>query len=90
MVTYSTNWMGPLNLEWIKENGDCWSGGRIDIYGVPGEPYPLEYSLPVMHSKDWNRLSNWLDTVETPVLWSREDLLSNFERFIGREIRWWG
>lgn len=31
MITYSVNWMGPINKEWIERHGSYWSGGRIDI-----------------------------------------------------------
>lgn len=80
-----------------KNVGDVWeydevttyySAGRIDIYGVPGEHYPLEYGLAPMHGEDWNALGDWLDTVETNTQWSYEDLIANFERFYGTKIRW--
>ena len=89
MISYSTNWMGPINQKWIEEHGDCWSGGRIDIYGVPGEHYPIEYGLPVMHTEDWNALSDWLDNLETAELWSFEDLIGNFQLIHDTKIRWW-
>ena len=41
MVTYSTNWMGPINIHWYRERGllepdgvstkISYSAGRIDI-----------------------------------------------------------
>ena len=89
MVTYSTNWMGPINKAWCDEHGNHWSGGRIDIYGVPGEDYPIEYGLPIMHSEDWNALSDWLDNLETDELWSFEDLIGNFQLIHDTKIRWW-
>ena len=89
MISYSTNWMGPINQKWIEEHGDCWAGGRIDIYGVPGEHYPIEYGLPVMHTEDWNALSDWLDDLETEELWSFEDLIGNFQLIHDTKIRWW-
>lgn len=30
-ITYSTNWMGPINKKWVDEHGSNWAGGRIDI-----------------------------------------------------------
>jgi len=89
MVTYSTNWMGPVNQEWVEEHGDCWSAGRIDIYGVPGEHYPIEYGLSPMHREDWNRLSEWLNILETDDLWTYEQLMEDFQYWYGKEIRWW-
>ena len=121
MISYSTNWMGPINMQWFEERGltekvtqvvtedsvlvelgrknvgdvleynevtTYYSAGRIDIYGVPGEHYPLEYGLAPMHGEDWNALSDWLHTVETNTQWSYEDLIANFERFYGTKIRW--
>lgn len=90
MITYSTNWMGPINSDWIAKHGEYWAAGRIDIYDVPGEHYPLEYSLPPMHVEDWNALSDWLDDLTTTELWEYDMLISIFEGEVlnGREIRW--
>ena len=88
-ITYSTNWMGPINSDWIKENGEQWAAGRIDIYGVPEEHYPLEYSLPPMHYEDWNDLSDWLDVLETDRLLSFEELILTFQWLTKIQIRWW-
>ena len=55
MITYSTNWMGPINTEWIAKYGDCWAAGRIDVYKDEG--YPAEIALSPMHDRDWERFS---------------------------------
>lgn len=89
MVTYSTNWMGPINQKWIEEHGDCWSAGRIDIYGVPDEPWGLEYDLPIMHTEDWYDFSGWLDDFKTHELWSFDDIIAQYEQDRGKKIRWW-
>ena len=89
MISYSTNWMGPINQKWIEEHGDCWAAGRIDIYGVPGEHYPIEYGLSPMHREDWNTLSDWLNDLETHELWKLDDLITQYEQDSGRKIRWW-
>ena len=89
LISYSTNWMGPINQKWIEENGDCWSGGRIDIYGVPGEHYPIEYGLPIMHTEDWNDFGGWLDDFETHELWHFDDIIAQYEQESNRKIRWW-
>ena len=89
MITYSTNWMGPINSEWIKEHGDCWSAGRIDIYGVPNERHPIEYGLPPMHNEDWANFSEWLDDFETERLFSFDELIAQYEQEVGTVIRWW-
>ena len=88
MITYSTNWMGPVNQKWIEEHGDCWSGGRLDIYGVPGEDYPLEYSLSPMHKEDWEAFTYWLEEMQTEELWSLEKLVEHFQYWHGKKIRW--
>lgn len=88
MITYSTNWMGPINIKWIEEHGKHWAAGRIDIYGLPNEPYPLEYGLPVMHVEDWNSFSYWLDDFATENLWSFDDLIAQYEHDVGAKIRW--
>jgi len=89
MITYSTNCMGPINSDWIEEHGNYWAGGRIDIYGVPDELYPIEYGLPVMHIIDWGDLSEWLDDLETEELLSFDELISQFEQTVGKKIQWW-
>jgi hypothetical protein len=88
MITYSTNWMGPINSQWIKEHGQGWSAGRIDIYGVPDEPYPLEYGLSPMRTEDWNALSDYLDTLQTKELLSYDELIEGFESYYGLKITW--
>ena len=88
MISYSTNWMGPISKAWCDKHGDYWSGGRIDIYGVKGEFYPGEYGLPIMHSEDWNDFSGWLDDFETHSLWQFDDIIAQYEQESGRKIRW--
>ena len=80
--------MGPINEDWIAKHGEHWAAGRIDIYGVPGEHYPIEYGLPPMHVEDWNALSDFLNTLETDRLLSFEELILGFQFATKREIRW--
>ena len=105
MITYSTNWMGPISMDWYRERGlterveyttdtieeitTYYSAGRIDIYGVPDEPYPIEYSLPPMRVTDWEDLSEWLDDLETEELLSFDKLIAQFEQTVGKKIQWW-
>jgi len=92
--------MGPISMGWyrernlVNEDGEIltnYAGGRIDIYGVPGEKYPLEYSLPLMHGEDFNALSNFLDRLYThgykPVPYP--SLIMLFEAEYGKKIRWY-
>ena len=120
MITYSTNWMGPINLHWYRERGltkkvskvleegrrfypkglgpnDVWeydeittyySAGRIDIRGVPDEPWGLEYGVAPMHGEDWNALSDWLWDFETEELLPFNTLIEQFETHYGKRIRW--
>jgi len=97
-ISYSTNWMGPINTQWYEERGllkedsmeptTYYSAGRIDIYGVPGEHYPLEYGVAPMHGEDWNSLSDWLDDFETETLIEKAELFERFEKETGVKIRW--
>jgi hypothetical protein len=87
MITYDTNWMGPINGEWIRKHGNTWAGGRIDIRGVPDEPYGLEYGLNIMQREDWGRFTAWLDDLETQELWTLQELLDTYER-TNPPIRW--
>ena len=84
-VRYSTNWMGPINMDWIKQHGEGWSAGRIDIYG--DGLYPDEIALPPMKSEDWGRFSDWLDTVETDYMWTLRQLVTQYEK-TNPKIQW--
>ena len=99
MISYSTNWMGPINTEWYRERGlinqdnevtEYYSAGRIDIRDDSKSGYDGwdEYSVAPMHGEDWNRLSDWLDNLETERLWGKSELLEAFEEETGYKIRW--
>lgn len=85
MIRYSTNWMGPINPDWIKEHGEGWSAGRIDVYGTG--PYPDELGLPPMRSEDWARFSEWLDKLETEEMWTLRMIVWEYEK-TNPPIRW--
>jgi hypothetical protein len=86
MILYSTNWMGPLNRQWIIKHGGHWSAGRIDIYDSEDD-YPQEMALPAMHSDDWRRFSGWLDTIKTAKVWDLDRLVAEYEK-TNPPIRW--
>ena len=88
MISYYTNWMGPINEKWIEEHGVGWSAGRIDIRGVPDEPWGSEYSLPPMRTEDWNHFSDWLEDFETEELWEFDEIIAQYEMESNRKIRW--
>lgn len=119
-VRYSTNWMGPISIDWYKERGlvkpvkkvleednkftgqqagetiivndiiERYCAGRIDINGTDDNNNWIaeEYGLAPMVEQDWDKLTYWLSTVETDFVLTKEDLLYNFEQFIGRDIKW--
>ena len=115
MITYSTNWMGPIATRWYEDNNipyvegktfvskytgksitpkdyEQYAGGRIDIYGLDESEHwggKSEYSLPVMPAKDWNAFSEWLDKLESSVLLTYKELISDFEKEYGQRIEWW-
>lgn len=93
MVTYFLNWMGPINSEFIQDNGEHWSAGRIDVRDDSKEGYDAqsEYGVSPMHSEDWGMFAQWLSHHTTPDPWTFEDLVETFERkFLKRKIRWFG
>jgi hypothetical protein len=100
MITYSTNWMGPINLHWYKERGLLeddgvtptiqYSAGRIDIRDDTKQGYDGwdEYSVAPMHGEDWNALSDYLWDLTTEELLSYNTLIEQFETHYGKRIRW--
>lgn len=92
MISYSTNWMGPINEEFIAEYGSHWSAGRIDIYGLDNKEYwggCHEYPLPIMRTEDWNHFDAWLEDLETEELWTFEQIMEEYRQETGHVIRWW-
>ena len=85
MLSYSTNWMGPTNTDWIAKHGDQWAAGRIDVY--TGLGYPAEIALSPMHDRDWEEFSDWLDLFETQELWTLAQIVSEYEK-THPPIRW--
>lgn len=86
-INYWLNCMGPLNEQWIKDNGDCWLMGRIDIWGAPLGSNEVEYPIPAMHYNDWISLSDWLNKLRTNHILSLKDLINNYEKE-NSEIQW--
>lgn len=89
MHRYSTNWMGPINLQWYEDRGinaneEHWAGGRIDVHG--GDE-PDEIGLPIMHGADYARFSAWLSELKTETLWTLEEIVEEYEKE-NPTIRW--
>ena len=57
-----------------------YSCGRIDVRGIPDEPYGDEISVPPMLSSDWRLFGNWLDDVQTVSIWTLADLVTAYEQ----------
>ena len=100
MITYSTNWMGPVSMNWYRDRGLLdskgvvtlhYSAGRIDIRDDGKEGYDgwHEYALAPMHSEDWNDFGEWLESFQTDELWELEDIVKLYESASGRKVRWW-
>lgn len=84
MINYSTNWMGPISLNWYMERGldyekDRYCCGRIDIYGTD-DPYPQEMSLPMMKESDWYSFSEWLFDIHTETVYNLDMLVEMYEK----------
>ena len=79
--------MGPVNYDWVKEHGEGWCIGRIDVYGTDSD-YPEELHLPMMRAQDWGRFTEWLHTVETDFMWTLDQLVGQYEKTNPR-ITWW-
>lgn len=91
MIHYSSNWMGPINREWIKENGEEWATGRIDIFGegYNGDDVETEIGLPMMYIQDWKRFTKWLDRFETVErVWTLDEIVKEYET-TNPKITWW-
>ena len=100
MITYSTNWMGPINLHWYEERGLLesdgvtptirYSAGRIDIRDDSKEGYDGwdEYSVSPMHGEDWNAFSDFLWDFSSEELVPYDKLIEKFEENYGKKIRW--
>lgn len=84
MWHYFLNWTGPTNVEFLRRHGAHWSTGHIEAWcdnlDDPNyRPEGYQYSLPIIHSDDWERLSEWIGDLETTFLWPKEQLLLSFE-----------
>ena len=85
-VKYSTNWMGPLNREWIEKNGRQWAGGRIDVHG--DVPEYTELGIRIMRGEDWRRFTYWLNDFVTPEIWTTEQLVMAYELYNTKIVLW--
>ena len=85
--SYFLNWMGPVSRDWCEEHGYHWATGRIDVDGIPDEPYGIEYGVPLMHKEDWGKFARFLWDLNVDCLYTKEELFEMFESMNG-QIRW--
>ena len=95
MWSYDTNYMGPINKDWLDKNPGCWAGGRIDCYYSGEDPvevekcdwnHKTEMGVPVMDCVSWGMLTNFLETVKSDTLLSYAELASMFKEFCNYDI----
>jgi len=70
---------------------ESYSCGRIDIYGLDEDEYwggKSEYAVAPMRTEDWNAFGEWLDKLESSVLLTYKELISDFEKEYGQRIEW--
>jgi hypothetical protein len=72
-----------VEYEKITETYSC---GRIDVRGTD-DPYGDEIGVPPMHAEDWHTFGEWLDTMKTDRVWSRSELVAEYEK-TNPAIRW--
>jgi len=95
MITYSTNWMGPIYTKWYEDNNitsQSYSGGRIDIHGLCEEDHwggQSEWGVNLMKSESWDMLTEFLDNYKTENLVGPDVLIGEFEKETGHKIEWW-
>lgn len=93
-IRYSTNWMGPISLNWYEDRGldyetEPYSAGRLDFYNPTTEShYPDEMSVPPMRSEDWRSLSKWLDKFSSETVLTLDEIVEEYEK-TNPKIRWW-
>jgi hypothetical protein len=88
MISYSTNFMGPINLQWYRDRGipfidkgtptTMYAGGRIDVYGLPYDDYydgKTEIGLPIMTADSFNSFSEFLQNLKTHKLLKYDQLV---------------
>lgn len=72
--------MGPVNMDWIRENGQGWATGRIDCRGDGLDPYGEEISVPPMKQEDWYRLSEWMWEFSSKELLTLEQIVQIYQQ----------
>ena len=93
-VRYSTNWMGPVSLNWYKDRGldydtEPYAAGRLDFHNPSTDSaYSDEIGVPAMRREDWHRLSEWLNTFSSETVLTLDEIVKEYEK-TNPKIRWW-
>ena len=61
----------------VTTNYSC---GRLDVQGIPDEPYGDEIGVPPMLSTDWRAFGDWLWDVQTMSVWTLADLVTAYQQ----------
>lgn len=104
MGVYGLYWYEKNNIPYIMEcrpnrfSEDGWLErkvydktyccGRIDIHGIPEEPFGLAYGVDVMEAESWGLLQQWLTCLSLQHLPTKEELFSKFKSDTGHDIKW--
>lgn len=84
MISYSTNFMGPISLQWYRDRGidhklQQYAGGRIDVYDLNEDDYyagRTAIGLPIMKAHCFNALSDFLRGFKSSELLSYDDIIA--------------
>lgn len=87
MITYSTNWMGPVRKDFEDKYGSNWAGGRIDMRGESLGIFGDEVSVPIIDGESWSLLTSWLKTYRTEE--PDYNVLDTFQSLTRRKIIFW-
>ena len=85
MITYSLIWMGPINANWIKQHGNNWAMGRIEVRSGQLDWSDQEYGICV-DSKDWETLDDFLSRLKTETMLTKDQLCAMFESKTGNKL----
>jgi hypothetical protein len=65
-----------MNTDWIEENGDYWTVGRVEYFD--DENSYGEYGL-MIDGKDWIAFDDYLRSIKTTTLKSLDELIAMSE-----------
>lgn len=84
-IRYSLIWMGPINAAWIKQHGDNWAMGRIEVWSGDFDWADEEYGITI-DGKDWSAFSDFLWKLKTDQVLTKAELCAMFEAETGTTL----